>query len=258
LAQKNPSSDPEGDLIEAHTAIAALGLVEAVKDYLDSEADGLAKKWLDQFRVQIKSLSDERQDVYRQLRAWSIDPQDIDIAKPTSWMQPTVAREINGAEIPLPTYEFHLLCDDDGLFPSEMNAWEVEVLNTEMQRHGFKAWYRNPARSSQDSLGIAYAIGTEHKIVRPDFIFFAELPDGSIAADIVDPHGTFLSDSLPKLRGMANYAEAHPGIFRRIESVAKFGDGLRVLDLTDPAVRAAIATASEVKALYMGPLSHPY
>lgn len=258
LALKNPSGDPEGDLLDGHISVAALGLVEDVKNYLDKDADEFAKKWLDQFRVQIKSLSDERQDIYRQLRAWSIDPQDIDLASPTSWMQPTVAREMNGVEIPLPTYASHLLCDDGGLFPCEMNLWEREVLKTEMQRPGFRAWYRNPARSSADALGIAYTIGAEYKIVRPDFIFFAELPGGSIRADIVDPHGTFLSDSLPKLRGMAKYAEAHLEKFRRIESVANFGAGFRLLDLTEASVRSGIETATDVKALYTGPLSRPY
>jgi hypothetical protein len=64
------------------------------------------------------------------------------------------------------------------------------VLDAEMQRSGFVAWYRNPSRPSQDSLGIAYEDGGQTKILRPDFFFFSRQQDGSIAADIVDPHGT--------------------------------------------------------------------
>jgi hypothetical protein len=51
-------------------------------------------------------------------------------------------------------------------------------------------------------LGIAYKNDDEIKIVRPDS-FFAELPNDRIAVDIVDPHGIYLSDALPKLQGLA-------------------------------------------------------
>ena len=253
LAAKKPDADSvEAALIDAHVEIAALGLVPDVKVYLDGEADKLAKAWLDEYRVSIKGLSDERQDTYRQIKGWSTEPEDIDLAKPTSWMEATTAREIDGSETPLPTYKHHLLCDDDGVFPAEMNDWEREVLLAEMQRQGFCAWYRNPSRSSQDSLGVAYTDNNRVKILRPDFIFFSTQSDGSIAADIVDPHGIHFSDALPKLRGLARYAETHPQAYRRIESVAKIGDNLRVLDMTDPTVRKAVGDAKDAKSLYEG------
>ena len=221
-----------------------------VQTYLDAEADKVATIWLDKYRVPIKNLSDERQEAYRQLRRWSTDPVDIDLAKPKTWMEATTVLEADGSETPLPTYEHHLLCNDDGLFPSEMNTWEIDVLKAEMQREGFQAWYRNPSRASQDSLGIAYTEGDHFRIVRPDFIFFSVQPDGAIAADIVDPHGIHLADSLPKLRGLADYAETHTTVYRRIEVVAKIGDKMRVLDLTDPIVREAVAEANDPTRLY--------
>jgi len=76
--------------------------------------------------------------------------------------------------------------------------------------------------------------------------------DGTIAADIVDPHGTYLSDALPKLQGLASYTETHLNVYRRVETVAKVGDKLRVLDLTDTAVRKAVAEARDAKSLYEG------
>jgi type III restriction enzyme len=151
-----------------------------------------------------------------------------------------------------------MLCGEDGTFPAEMNTWEVKVLEAEMQRQGFQAWYRNPSRTSQDSLGIAYLINAQVKIVRPDFIFFFKQVDGSIAADLVDPHGTQFSDAIPKLQGLARYAEAHPGVFRRIESVAKIGEKLRVLDLTSAAVRKAVVEAQDAKVLYEGQFASDY
>jgi len=144
------------------------------------------------------------------------------------------------------------------MFPAAMNAWEIEVLKTEMQRNGFQAWYRNPSRSSQDSLGIAYTDNNQVRIVRPDFIFFSRKSDNTVTADIIDPHGTHLSDALPKLQGLARYAETHPNIYRRIEAIADVGGKLRVLDLTDPIVREKVIEATDAKSLYGGTFASDY
>jgi type III restriction enzyme len=259
LAAKKPNEDSAEDaLMEAHAEIAALGLLPEVKTYLDAEADTLAKAWLDKYRVPIKALSDERQDEYRQIRQMSAEPQDIDLARPKSWMEATCVHGPDGSETPLPAYTQHMLCCEDGMFPADMNTWETNVLNAEMQREGFQAWYRNPSRSSQDSLGVAYAIDGQVKIVRPDFIFFSKQSGGSMAVDIVDPHGTQFGDAIPKLQGLARYAEAHPKVYRRIESVAKVGDKLRVLDLTRTEVREAVAQARDAKGLYESDIASDY
>ncbi len=131
-------------------------------------------------------------------------------------------------------------------------------MKAEMERNGFLSWYRNPSRSSQDSLGVVYSDNSQVKIVRPDFLFFSKQADGTIAADIVDPHGTHFSDAIPKLQGLARYAETHAEHYRRVESVAKFGDKLRVLDLTRAEVREAVAEAQDAKALYESHIASDY
>src|SRR2546428_288820 len=141
------------------------------------------------------------------------------------------------------------LCEQNLVFPESFNSWEDKVLLAELQREGNVAWYRNPARASQDSLGVTYEEDGKTKMVRPDFIFFARLPDGSIVADIVDPHGYHLADALPKLKGLARYAEINAEHFRRIEAVTAIGNGYKVLDLSEPAVRAAIRDATNAKTL---------
>lgn len=250
--------DLEAALIEARVTVAALGLVPEVKDYLEAEAESLANKWLTQYRVDIKSLSDERQEVYRQIREMSAHPLDVDLAKPASWMQPTTVREADGLETPLPRFERHLLCAADGMFPEDFNSWEGDVLSAEINRAETIAWYRNPSHASQDSLGVTYEDGGDVKIARPDFIFFSKLADGSIAADIVDPHGTQFGDSIPKLKGLAKYAATYGETFRRIDAVAKVGEGFRVLDLKEVAVRAAVESATSVKALYESAVADDY
>jgi hypothetical protein len=77
------------------------------------------------------------------------------LAKPKSWMEPTVIREADGQETPLPTYAHHLLADEQGQFPVDLNTWETTVLQTEMARPDFLAWYRNPPRASGGCRGLA-------------------------------------------------------------------------------------------------------
>jgi len=262
LAKRKPEAedDFEGALIEAREDIAAVGLMENLQAFFDAEAMKLSDEWLAKYRDRIKKLADDRQEAYRQISALSRESHDIDLARPVSWMEATAAREKDGTETKLPTYPQHLLCDEQGLYPIELKSdWEKAVLNAEMQRDGFKFWYRNPNRPSQDSLGVAYVEGDETSIVRPDFLFFCESANGSVVVDIVDPHGTHLADALPKLRGLARYAETHPGVYRRIEAVAKAGGKLRVLDLMREDVRKAIAAAkADVASLYGGALAGDY
>ena len=250
--------DFEGALIEAREDIAATGLLENVQILLNAEAEKLSDAWIAQYRERIRALPDDRQEAYRQIAGLSSQPQSIDLVKPTEWMADTAVREKDGREVKLPTYKDHALCDEGGLFPAEMDDWEISVVKAEMRRKGFKCWYRNPNRPSQDSLGIAYEEDGQYKIMRPDFLFFAEGDDGNVVADIVDPHGTYLGDALSKLQGLARYAEAHGDHYRRIESVAGSGGRLRVLDLTREDVRAAVAVASSAASLYGGAMARDY
>jgi len=259
-ARRNPEAedDFEGALYEAREDIGAIGLMENLQLHFDAEAKKLSDAWLNQHREQIKKLPDDRQDTYRQISALSREPQDVDLARPVSWIEATAVRNSDGSEARLPTYPNHLLCDERGMYPAEFNEWEQAILRAESNRAGFKFWYRNPNRPTQESLGVAYVDGEDTKIVRPDFLFFVELADGKIAADIVDPHGTYLADALPKLRGLARYVEEHPGVYRRVESVAKIGGKLRVLDLASAEVRKAVSEAQSATALFEGSFAGDY
>ncbi|MCK3830147.1 DEAD/DEAH box helicase [Pseudomonas fluorescens] len=261
LAQKVASldNDPEEYLeaiVEARVTVAGLGLVTEVQTYFDTEADKLAKVWLKTYAPQIKALSDDRKESYRQIIEMSTEPQSVDLAKPESRYEPTKARE-NDKEVAFPSWKHHLLCDKGGKYPAELNDWERTVVETESERIGFRFWYRNPQQPGQASLGIAYVEDEQYKIVRPDFVFFVEL-DGNMVVDLVDPHGLHLVDALPKLKGLAVYAEIHAIAYRRIESIAEAGGKLRVLDLTRPDVRAAIKSATSAKSLFESALASDY
>jgi hypothetical protein len=258
-AKRHPKAEDDFDeaLIETHEDVAALHLMENLQVLFDTEAKKLTDQWFSNYGDRIKQLPHDRQDAYRQIVALSTDPQDVDLARPMSRFESTMAREQDGEEVDIPTYTQHLLCDEQYLYPAELGTWEKAVLETEQKGDGFKFWYRNPDRPSQDSLGIAYKGDDDTKIVRPDFIFLAE-DDGEIVADIVDPHGFHLADALPKLKGLARYAEIHSQIYRRIEAVAETGGNLRVLDLTRADVRQAVMEAKSAEALYKSALAGDY
>ena len=258
-AKRKPEAqdDLEAAQLEAREEVAALHLMENLQVLFDAEATRLADSWFAEHQERIKQLPDERQEAYRRIAELSPDPQDVGLVRPTSRLEPTKIRE-NGAEAAIPTYPKHLLCARDGSYPSELNPWERAVLDAEMKRTGFRFWYRNPDRPSQDSLGVAYTTGEDVRILRPDFIFFAE-QQGEIVADLVDPHGIHLADSLSKLQGLARFAERHPQAFRRIEAVASTDAGkLRVLDLTKPEVRRAVMEAQSAESLYRSASANNY
>ena len=74
-------------------------------------------------------------------------------------------------------------------------------------------------------------------------------------------YGDYLADARAKLQALATLAERFGDHFVRVESVAKVDDGsLRVLNLTDPNVRAAVLgfEGAKVSALYQSEQSRPY
>ena len=257
VADPENADEFEEALVEARVSVAALGMVTEVQAVFDGEADILAKEWLATYSAAIKELSDDRQESYRQIREMSAEPQDVDLVKPEGRFEPTKARE-NDNETSVPTFKSHLLCDAQGNYPAELNSWEVKVVETEMKREGFSFWYRNPQQPGQSSMGIAYLSEEQYRIIRPDFIFFVTRADGTVVANIVDPHGLHLADALPKLQGLALYAETHANAYARIESVAEAGGKLRVLNLTNDKVREAIASATNAASLFGGRLAQDY
>ena len=245
------SHDEDGDgLFDAHVKVAALAQVGGASDELDREADELAKKWFGEYRVAIKGLTDERRAVYDEIKGMSPEAQEIEIKRPR-----VRTEETEGADgKKLQTRTGHLMSDQNGNFPiGSLNHWEIGVLDREMSRSGFQAWYRNPPRPSGDALVIAYRNAQTHWCrMCPDFLFFHGNSE-NMKVSIVDPHGHYLADALPKLRGLAQFAATDGESFHRIESVARMKNGaLRVLDLTDPHIRETINEAKNPVALYLG------
>ena len=134
------------------------------------------------------------------------------------------------------------------------------MLATELARPTFVAWYRNPSRPTPASLRIAYQDDNDKwGSLQVDFLV-ARRNDGTLGASIIDPHGDYLADTRPKLQALARYAELHGEHYVRIESIVKVGTTLRVLDIHDLGVRAAVLEfdGAQVGSLYEGDLARDY
>jgi len=194
--------------------------------------------------------------VYAEIKGMSREPREIALQRPRSRSEDT--KDADGK--PVPTRKKHLMADENGDFPiGSLNDWELRVLDAEMKDPDFLAWYRNPSRPSDDALAVAYQDGQGNwRRMCPDFIFFHGNAD-QVRVSIVDPHGHHLADALPKLRGLARFAEENGDRLFRIEAIAKIdGETLRVLDLKRAEVRAAIAAADDVGRLYASSVASGY
>lgn len=244
--------DDDDGFFTAHLTVAALARVPGVGEELDRAANKLAEDWLRDYRIPIKALTDARRAVYAELTAMTGVPQTIPILRPK--VRTESSRDTDGN--PVLTRAGHLMADADGQFPiGSLGSWEREVLDRELP-HAV-AWYRNPPRSD-DALAVAYTDkkGAWRRLF-PDLVFFNEI-GAEVRPSIVDPHWHDLPDTLPKLRGLARYAEEHAGAFHRIEAISKVDGMLRVLDLTEQDVREAIQTASSAEDLYRGTVASNY
>lgn len=253
------AGDDDDDLLEAHIVIASLGLVPEIVAGVEEEADRITREWLAETRVQRRGLSDERQVEYDRLEGMSTRPERGELKRPVSAQAETKVRLPDGTEDELPRRGLHLMAAEDGTYPIDLNTWETRVLDAESDQPTFAGWYRNPARSAKESLAVAYRDDSGGwKALRPDFVFFHTDATGGVVADLVDPHGWHLADALPKLRGLADFAEHHGQGLRRIETVAEIGGDLRVLDLTRPHVRDAVRSSTDARTLYASNVALDY
>ena len=254
----NKKLDIEELYIESHLIIASFGTIDEVVETIKYEAQKIIKKWFDEQRVAIKNLSDERKEVYKNIIEMSNQPIELNLSKPKIWMQPTVIKNELGQEKLLPIFKKHIMSNDKELFSCELNHFETEVVNRELNRKNFIAWYRNPPYSHSESLGISYELDGETKILHPDFLFFSKLDSGELVVDIVDPHGIHLNDAVPKLIGLAKYAKKFGNNFRRIDALTKINDEIKVLDLQNNSIREKIFESKSAQELFDSDFSNKY
>lgn len=252
------AAEPMVDRDAVRVRCAALLCVDGIAAALDATATDWVKERLDHFRVPILNTVGATRDAFTRVQEQTKIPEAVTVQLRTN--ERAATKDAKGDDLPRLTR--HVFADADGTFPVDLNDWERAVVDAELARDGFVAWYRNPGSATPASLRIAYQDDEDAwASLQPDFIVVSRRSDGSLGASIVDPHGDHLADARAKLRALATFADQYADRFVRVESIAKVGNGsLRALDLRDSSVRAEVVgfEGGQVTALYESGSSRPF
>ncbi|SKF61274.1 DNA/RNA helicase, superfamily II [Mycobacteroides abscessus subsp. abscessus] len=244
------------DVTGIKARVAALGFLDVnVQKKVEDAADALTRLWLTTNRAKIAKLPDQRNPVYQAIQNMAREAEPVAIEVKTEELVDTVDTDSK----PLPTCRLHVAAMPSGDYPIEQrmsrNTWEMGVIDQEATSGTLAGWYRNPSAAGANSLRIAHESASgSWGSVQPDFVFVHYVDDG-LRPSIVDPHGSYLGDSSPKLKALAQYADEHGDLFDRIVAVGlRKGDVLLGLDLKDSKVRKAVyesaADRDSLKRLY--------
>lgn len=255
IASKSNGKDYETDLVDARIDVSAIARIENVEKLLHTEVENILGGWIsnNDYQVQIRDLPRSVQQEFLEIEHTGSAAIEKTIIPPTSFSQYTSIRRSNGKLDSVPTYKYHIYSDSKGNFPVDLNNLEKRVIMHELNRTSTVAWYRNVPKGSLSSLGAVYVYEDVERIVRPDFIIFSRNRSGRVVSSIVDPHGAHLSDSLPKLIGMAKYAEKHHGSFSRIQCVvqlSKSKDNIVCLDMKDARTRQVVKSSKSLQDIF--------
>lgn len=233
--------------------IGAIARVSSIVDDLQNWAKTERDGYLETHRGDVAYTTEELKQEYDRLQGESGFVQERHPEWPSS--RDVSGKSDGGSEYF--RYPHHILQDEDGLCPLDLNTLERHVLCREMTRKNAVAFYRNPAGARTPvafSVNYTNAAGNR-SACHPDFVFFMRMPDGEIRASIVDPHTTKVGDdAIAKLKGYVKYLRRHPDAFVQAVSVSdiKGSDEYRALDLLNPRTQDAIMSWSEdtAEALY--------
>lgn len=141
-------------------------------------------------------------------------------------------------------YPKHILQDNEGMCPLNLNSLEKHVLCREMTRPNAVAFYRNPEQSRTPSaFSVNYtAPNGNRSACHPDFLFFMRDAGDTVRPAIVDGHGAWMDDAVAKLKGYVKYLQKHPDVFAQVVSVSdlKASTEYRAIDLKDAKTQDAI------------------
>ena len=220
--------------------VAALLSLPAVRSTLDQVAADQVESWHRVHIDDIEGLPEKRLDLYDQLLGGAANPTETKLPPGDRllWRKPKGAKE----------FKKHIFRDETERFYDDFrSSWEVALLEAELPKPEIIGWLRNRDRQ-RTSLRVPYQQRGKWLPVYPDFIFFRQDGKG-VVVDILDPHDPTRSEAVPKAKGLAIYAERHGARFGRIQLIAKVGDRLRRLELTDPKVRKQLLVTESSDAL---------
>ena len=208
--------------------------LQQLEDFADAKIEALQAE----YGGDVEALSANLKEGYRQVRLTARDPQ----SRPLEVFQHIEGRAV-GTE-----WDDHLYVDDEGIFHYEFrSSWEPQVLEEAMAAEGFLGWLRLEDRKDW-ALTIPYRAMGEIKPMYPDLLVFRQ-ERNRVVVDILDPHDPTREDWLPKVRGLAEYADKHWKSFGRIEASIVVKGAVHHLDLRVERNRKAALQAEGVRTL---------
>lgn len=251
-AIKECMREMEVDDEEATYLISALSYDKDICESINEWAQNKTSQWISStYSRDIKRMcSQEQKAEYNKLLSQSSTPENGIISLPERY---TISSEKveNGKKVELPYIgdNKHLYSDNSGKFYYNLHPFEEKIILQEIEESGVVGFYRNPSSGSK-ALRVSYNHENMEKVFSPDFIIFTETTEG-IKPSIVDPHGTYLEDSLDKLQGLARYAENHGDKFLEIRAISEEKNGkAKVLDMTEEKVRAQVLESTTIAQAY--------
>lgn len=240
-AYLNERYEADGDTFTMMMSVAVVAHQPGIKEKLEQVANATIVEWFKEYQTQINKAPAALKAQIDEVRSEATEP------------EPTVISLVENKPFPVAeiVWPKHLLSSPTGDYPVKLNEWEIHVLDTELQDDNCLGWYRNPSTGS-GALTVPYTMGGRHRGLTPDFVFFHRSDDG-VVASILDPHAQSLSDSIPKLRGLAKYAKDQGDYYQRIESIIKINDTFYSLNLKDKTVQDAVEAYRDARpeALYL-------
>jgi hypothetical protein len=146
------AAKPGVDRDAVRVRCAALLRVKGVNAKVEATATDWVRERLDQFRIQILHTVGATRDAFTRVQEQSNDPEPVTVRLRDNERAATK----DGEGIDLPRLPGHVFSDPAGTFPVTLNDWELSVMQAELARAGFVAWYRNPGIATPASLRIAY------------------------------------------------------------------------------------------------------
>ncbi|MGH8733520.1 MAG: hypothetical protein ACREVB_07545, partial [Burkholderiales bacterium] len=222
----------------------ALLLDPNVVKQVETRAGDLLNARYEQYKVNIRTLPDERRQLYRHIRRTAAKPE------PEPWELPPSIEATKDGNTKL---DRHMYVTDEGTFTCTLNDWERDALKTAMADPDAIGWLRNEPRKPW-AFTLSYQAGKDRKPMYPDFIVFRRQGDG-LVCDILEPHALAWEDSAAKAKGLAEFARDHGDEFGRIELIAKVsGSGdYKKLSLDHPSTRdkvLGVATGEHLRQLF--------
>ncbi|SMP39758.1 type III restriction enzyme [Desulfonatronum zhilinae] len=215
-----------------------------LENFAETEFDALYA----QHKRDIAKLKEQRQQHFQRLRLAASNAQTI------PWVLPEVIdfrRSPHARE-----YDKHLYLEQDGKFRADLGAWEQEVLQEELADASVIGWLRNVDRKPW-SLEIPCEEAGSVRPMFPDLLVVRQDAKGFLF-DVLEPHDPSRQDNVPKVLGLAKFAEKHWDLFDRIQLIRKMsgadGKGRYFrLDVGQDAIRKkvlAVTTNSQLDQLF--------